>query len=145
MERVRERGGYLETSTSKLAAASQANLGTSVYLADCVAQRDEIVTGDAKHGYTEEPVPFPAVTDTPLQVGVPEAVAATPAHEETVSLFLPRESFPGGLTGHSECFTDPCPADPSLPECRYVVSHSTIHVLVSGVGSYHLLQQPVIG
>jgi hypothetical protein len=50
----------------------------------CVAQRDEIVTGDTEHGYTEEPILFPAVTARPLQVGVAEAVASTPDHQELV-------------------------------------------------------------
>jgi hypothetical protein len=84
VERVRERGGYLEASPSKLAAASQANLGAPAYLADRFAQRDEIATGDAEHGYTEEPIPFPAVTARPLQVGLAETVASTPDREELV-------------------------------------------------------------
>jgi hypothetical protein len=74
------------------------------------------------------------------RAGLPQS-----AGRGTVSLFLPGESFPSGLTGHSERFTDPCPADPSRPERRYVVSDGTIHVLVSGVGPYHLLQQATVG
>jgi hypothetical protein len=84
VERVREGSSHLEAGPSKLAAAGQPKLGSPAYLADCVAQRDEVVTGCAEHGYTEESVLLPAVTACPLQVGVAEAVASTPDHQELV-------------------------------------------------------------
>ena len=49
-----------------------------------MAQCDEIVTEGTEHGYTEEPVPFLAVTARSLQVGVAQAISSTPYHEELV-------------------------------------------------------------
>jgi hypothetical protein len=76
VQRIGEGCRHLEAGRAQFAAPRHPDLGAPAYLADPLAQRDQVVIWRSEDRDSEELVLGPAVTGRPLQARVAQAVAS---------------------------------------------------------------------